>query len=207
MSLNDHLAAIHSDWPTRRCHRGFGLPEMMLAMMFGSVMVLSAVKVYPQLRQRLAVVYQHHSLELSMQRVISSIEKDLRRAGFCNGQCQGTRFYLSQYKGEKADSCVIVAYDLNRNGHWEGIKHQKSEYFGYRLRKNQLEAARGERDCQSRGWEGLFETQKISITDFGIQREKPSLNSTLLTLRLFGHIKQAPEIEQRLQHTVNGYNL
>ncbi|CNE85702.1 prepilin peptidase-dependent protein [Yersinia nurmii] len=186
---------------------GFSLPEMMVALILGSMMVLSSVNIYPQLRQRLTAVYQHYRLELSMQRVISIIEKDLRRAGFCNGFCQGRRLFLGQYSGEKANSCVIVAYDLNRNGLWEGGKHKHSEYFGYRLRKNQLESARGETDCQSSGWERLFDATEVFITGFDVQREYIPLRGNLLTLSLSGQVGKRSQVQHGLQRRVRVYNL
>lgn len=69
--------------------RGFTLPEVMLALVFGSVIALGAAKTYPLLRQQNVAVGQHFRLESTLRQLAFGIEKDLRRAGFCAGQCAG----------------------------------------------------------------------------------------------------------------------
>lgn len=73
--------------PTRTA--GFTLPEMMLALSFGSLIALSTAQVLPKLSQQISVLQQHYRLELVMNQAMGAMEKDLRRAGFCHGKCQG----------------------------------------------------------------------------------------------------------------------
>lgn len=80
--------------------RGFTLPEVMLALVFGSVIALGAAKTYPLLRQQNVAVGQHFRLESTLRQLAFGIEKDLRRAGFCAGQCAGRPLLIGQAGGQ-----------------------------------------------------------------------------------------------------------
>ena len=71
--------------------RGFTLPEVMLALVFGSVIALGAAKTYPLLRQQSVAVGQHFRLESTLRQLAFGIEKDLRRAGFAPGSAPAGR--------------------------------------------------------------------------------------------------------------------
>lgn len=71
--------------------RGFTLPEVMLALVFGSVIALGAAKTYPLLRQQNVAVGQHFRLESTLRQLAFNIEKDLRRAGFAPDSAPGVR--------------------------------------------------------------------------------------------------------------------
>uniref|UniRef100_UPI00236133E8 prepilin-type N-terminal cleavage/methylation domain-containing protein n=2 Tax=Serratia TaxID=613 RepID=UPI00236133E8 len=49
--------------------RGFTLPEVMLALVFGSVIALGAAKTYPLLRQQNVAVGQHFRLESTLRQL------------------------------------------------------------------------------------------------------------------------------------------
>ncbi|MEA9445152.1 prepilin peptidase-dependent protein [Candidatus Fukatsuia symbiotica] len=186
---------------------GFTLPEVMLALSFGSLIVLSAAKIYPQFHKQVATVYQHYRLEQAMRQVMLTIEKDVRRAGFCHQQCSGSAIAFSQDRGEMKNSCMIVAYDLNRNGHWEDEGHTKSEYFGYRLRHGALEAQRGERNCFGNGWEKLFDPQEIKVTHFTVTPVGDLTSGNLFKLQLAANSIRDPAVQLEINSVIHGKNL
>ncbi|WP_339058412.1 prepilin peptidase-dependent protein [Candidatus Regiella endosymbiont of Tuberolachnus salignus] len=179
----------------------------MIALSFGSLILLSAVKIYPQFRQQVSILYQHYRLEQIMRQGIFTIEKDLRRAGFCKKKCYGSAITLSQYRGEIENSCIIIAYDLNRNGYWEEEGHENSEYFGYRLHNGSLEAQRGGKTCFGNGWEKLFDPQEIQITHFTITDLNDLTPGNLFKLQLSGHSVRNPRIQLQINSVINGKNL
>ncbi|WP_042839686.1 prepilin peptidase-dependent protein [Yersinia aldovae] len=188
---------------------GFSLPEVMLALSIGSLIVLSATQVFPKLLKQVSMLQHHYRLELVMRQVIAVLEKDIHRAGFCRGECLGNAVTTGNYLGEMKDSCVIVAYDLNRNGRWEGAKHQESEYFGYRLRNRALEGQRGELNCHGSGWERLFDPQEVTVTHFSVNylSRQPSDTGTFFSVRLAGQKTGNPAIRYQITHLVRGNNL
>ncbi|WP_174848573.1 prepilin peptidase-dependent protein [Yersinia artesiana] len=192
---------------SQKYRAGFTLPEMMLALSIGSMIIMAATQVFPQLHKQISILQQHYHLELALSQIMAALEKDLRRAGFCHGECQGKAITTASYPNEASNSCLIVAYDLNRNGRWEGEKHQESEYFGYRLRNKALEGQRGALNCSGSGWEKLFDPKEITITHFSVNRLLLQTAEPVYRVQLAGQKKGHPEIHRRLTYTIRGNNL
>ncbi|CNF06155.1 MULTISPECIES: prepilin peptidase-dependent protein [Yersinia] len=186
---------------------GFTLPEMMLALSIGSMIVFGSAQIFPKLRQQISILQQHYRLELALSQAMAMLEKDLRRAGFCHGECQGKAITTHHYPGEATDSCLIVAYDLNRNGRWEGEKHQESEYFGYRLRNKALEAQRGELNCVGGSWERVFDPKEVTITHFSISRLPEPTSAQIYKVQLAGQSTGNATVHHQLIYMIRGNNL
>ncbi|BEM24892.1 MULTISPECIES: prepilin peptidase-dependent protein [Serratia] len=181
--------------------RGFTLPEVMLALVFGSVIALGAAKTYPLLRQQSVAVGQHFRLESTLRQLAFGIEKDLRRAGFCAGQCAGRPLLIGQAAGEAAGSCVIVAYDIARSGQWL-TSGEDAGYFGYRLRNGGLEGQRGVSQCDGGGWERLLDHDEVRIERFHVAIERGNHGATLARLTLAGRSASDARIGRSLSGSV-----
>jgi len=157
---------------------GFTLPEVMLAMGIGGMLLLGSAQTFPLLRQRSQDLAQHYQLDQLLRQTLFTLAKDLRRAGYCAGTCQGKALVLGHYPGEAKDSCVLLAFDLNNNGRWEGIDRSNAEYFGYRLRQQAIETQRGVRTCDGNGWERLLDPTEVAVSRFHVTQthspDKPS---------------------------------
>ncbi|MGO4745759.1 prepilin peptidase-dependent protein [Serratia quinivorans] len=182
--------------------RGFTLPEVMLALTFGSLITLAAAKTYPVLRQHSVDVGRHYRLESVLRQLAFGIEKDLRRAGFCAGQCRGQPILISRVPGEAAGSCVIVAYDITRSGRWETLGADAG-YFGYRLRQGMLEGQRGVKHCRGTGWERLLDNDEVRIDAFSVKTNQGDSGKTWATLALSGRSKADGGIRRSLVWAVN----
>lgn len=196
--------------PEHTWHRsisGFTLPEMMLALSIGSIIVLGSTQLFPKLRQQISILQQHYQLELVLRQGMAMLEKDLQRAGFCHGECKGKAITTHHYPGETTDSCLITAYDLNRNGRWEGEKHQESEYFGYRLRNKALEAQRGELSCAGGGWERVFDPKEVTITHFSVRRLPEVTPAQIYRVQLAGQSTDNVAVQNQLIYMIRGNNL
>jgi len=187
--------------------RGFTLPEVMIAMGVGSMLMLSAAQIYPLIRQRSQSLGRHYQLEQLLRQTTFAIGKDLRRAGFCNGNCEGKPVIVSNAVGETAGSCVIVIYDLNRNGRWEGPGAAESEYFGYRLRQGGIEIQRGAGDCGSSGWEKLLDPSEVNVTKFSVTEHISPGSAGLYSLQLDAQWSQNPFIHRQVTEQIAGHFL
>lgn len=181
--------------------RGFTLPEAMLAMAIGSMLILGAMQFFPLLRQRTQSLSQHYQLDNLLRQTARTLQKDFRRAGFCAGVCGGKPFTIGQASGEAKGSCIIVSYDLNRNGRWEPPGHTEAEYFGYRLRGNMLESQRGMNQCNGNGWERMLDPAEVQIRNFNIEAITSEAGATLLELNIEANWKKSSTVNSRL-HTV-----
>ncbi len=195
--------------------RGITLPEMMIAISISSLIMIGAAQTYPLLRQQVAFLSQSGRLDQVMRQVMFRIEKDLRRAGFCNGSngsCKENAITIASKSGEPAGSCVIVAYDFNQNGKWEVPSHPtESEYFGYRLRRGALEGMRGVANCQESGWGKLLDPQEIVVTRFLVVRQPGAARTgaakkSVFRLQLAGHWAKHPKIHRQISLVFVGYN-
>ncbi|MFJ5417079.1 prepilin peptidase-dependent protein [Pectobacterium carotovorum] len=190
----------------RSKQRGFTLPEILLALSLGSLIMLSAAQLYPMLRSQSQDSAQLFRLEQLLSQVAMGIEKDIRRAGFCAGICQGKAISLGNYPGEAENSCLNVSYDLNRNGVWDGGEQQDAESFGYRLRGRALEIQSGAHNCQGDRWEKLFDPQEVVLTVFRLQRLSAKNNAALYELQLVGYWAKRPAVRQHTTRLILGRN-
>lgn len=182
--------------------RGFTLPEVMLALTFGSLIMLAAAKTYPVLRQHSVDVGRHYRLESVLRQLAFGIEKDLRRAGFCAGICRGRALLIGHAPGEAAGSCVIIAYDITRNGRWATLGADAG-YFGYRLRQGALEGQRGVTHCHGTGWERLLDNDEVRIETFSVKSVAGSSGKTWIMLSLAGRSKADDAIRRSLHWAIN----
>jgi prepilin peptidase dependent protein B len=181
--------------------RGFTLPEAMLAMGIGSMLILGAMQFLPALSQRTQQLSQHYQLDQLLRQTARSLQKDFRRAGFCAGTCNGKPLLIQQAGGEAENSCIIVAYDLNRNGRWEPVGQAESEYFGYRLRNGMLESQRGVANCNGSGWERMLDPNEVELSQFALSLVKGADGGELLSMKISAHWKKTPRVGSSL-HTV-----
>ncbi|EJS92382.1 prepilin peptidase-dependent protein [Pectobacterium wasabiae] len=189
-----------------REQRGFTLPEILLALSLGSLIMLSAAQLYPLLRSQSQDSTQRVRLEQLFSQVAMGIEKDIRRAGFCAGSCQGKAISIGNYPGETENSCLNVSYDLNRNGVWDGGEQQDAESFGYRLRGRSLEIQSGAHNCQGDRWERLFDPQEVVLTVFQLQHLAAQNGVALYELQLAGYWAKRPAVRQHITRLILGRN-
>ncbi|QLK62355.1 prepilin peptidase-dependent protein [Enterobacteriaceae bacterium Kacie_13] len=192
---------------TSRRAQGFTLPEVMMAMGVGSMLMLSAAQIYPLMRQRSQSLGRYYQLDQLLRQTSFTIEKDLRRAGFCNGVCDGKTIILGNASGEIAGSCVIAIYDLNRNGHWEKTGSAESEYFGYRLRQGGIEIQRGASECNSAGWEKLLDPAEVYVTRFVVSEHSGLNAGHLFSLELEAHWSKDPLVHRQIIVQVAGHSI
>jgi prepilin peptidase dependent protein B len=184
--------------------RGFTLPEILLAMGIGSVVMLAAAGSYPAIYQQGQRLRQLFWLDHALHQAADTLGKDLRRAGFCAGEACGNRAVrLSVAGGEGAGGCVLLAYDLNRNGRWEPAGPE-AETFGYRLVAGALETQRGVTHCGGTGWERLLDPAEVIITGFTLT-DAHEAAGTVLQLTLSGQSRQG-RVRRQITRLLTGAN-
>ncbi len=184
---------------------GFTLPEVLMALSVGSMLMLSAAQLYPLLRQRSQSLSRHFQLDQLLRGTLFNIEKDLRRAGFCNGECTGKAVIIGNSEGERPNSCVIIAYDLNRNGRWDLPGSSEPDYFGYRLRQGGIETQRGAENCTGVGWEKLLDPSEVKVTEFNLAESVSPRDGHVYSLILSANWSDVPNIHRRIEKRVAGY--
>lgn len=151
---------------------GFSLIEILIAMALSGILMLGALRLLPHLQRQNLQLQSQVRLQEELQQLLSVLEKAIQRAGYCHGSCQGTSLVL------QAD-CLLVRWDENSNGRWEGPEHQESEWYGYRLRQQRLEMQRGVASCEGNGWESLSDPATHIVNQRVFTRSQQQVMLTL----------------------------
>lgn len=175
---------------------GFSLVETLVAMAIGSILILGTARMLPQMQYHNFRSLMRFQLVEEMQQIMSILEKSVRRAGYCNGTCNGAGLTLLR----TAATCLLVRWDDNSNGRWE--EAGESEQYGFRLREGNLEAQRGVQDCQGGGWEKLNDPSVIVVEDFQIVQQAKQFR-----LMLKGSARAFPHSPVTLARWVTAVNL
>ncbi|AOM42295.1 prepilin peptidase-dependent protein [Xenorhabdus hominickii] len=188
---------------------GFSLLEVVVAMLISSVIFVAMTKTYPVLSGQILDLYRKYRLHYLVSRTVYLMEKDIRRAGYCQDrkQCKGESLVIKNKNAESVNSCFIVAFDLNLNNRWEKPEHIDSEFFGYRLNNRSLEWKRGVNNCQENGWERLFDPKEIVIDTFHLEKSRVKGGIIFITLSIKAHWLKSPSIVHRYQTTIRLRNI
>jgi prepilin peptidase dependent protein B len=181
--------------------RGFTLLETLIAMTLSSIVLLGAGRLFPALQRGVLLQYRQEALQESLWQLAFSIGKNLRRAGYCHGECKGKALILSQ-----GGDCAILSWDTNSNGRWEPAGHAEAEATGYRLRSGSIETLKGATGCEGSGWEKLTDPELLTVNHFSITQQARKSLPPLLEVRLVAMLRQGGQ-SASLRHIVVGYNL
>lgn len=178
--------------------QGFTLLEALLSMAIGSVMLIGAARMLPLLQQQNLQLQVQVQLNEELQQIMQTLEKAIRRAGYCHGRCGGEGLQINGATGH----CLLIRWDENGNGKWEGAGREDSDYYGFRLRGKNIEMQRGVDRCDGGGWEKLNDPRVIVIDNVEIARSQRQVR-----IRMTGRSSAWPSISRRIEHWVIAENL
>ncbi len=153
--------------------KGHSLLSLIIALSLSSSLLLLLSQFFNQLYQKNSNETQTLQLQIEIHQVLSTMIKDIRRAGFIatNDKVLVSNFKLfkndefpyianiGELKGEQAHSCILFFYDLDKNGcigsrPTSGIcmsnnqnqsNNIQSEIFGFRLNNKNIQVRSGYR--------------------------------------------------------------
>ncbi|RPH27228.1 prepilin peptidase-dependent protein [Buttiauxella warmboldiae] len=181
--------------------QGFTLLETLIAMTLSSIVLLGAGRLFPALQGAILLQYQRETLQESLWQLAFSLGKQLQRAGYCHGTCQGEGLVLGKEGG-----CVLLQWDGNSNGRWEPPGHAETERAGFRLSGGNLEVMRGATSCEGAGWEKISDPAMMVIRSFSVTRQARLSMPPLLIISLAATFKNGQH-PVSTRHIVVGYNL
>lgn len=150
---------------------GYTLAEMILALLINSLVLLGASRMLVNLTLQQTAFQQRQQLLTQTDYLLLSLEKAIRRAGYCYGEnCQG-----SGLKIQDQGRCVLLAWDENHNGRWEAPGHPASEFFAFRYSHQAIQTRRGATDCQGTAWEHLTDPDHLVVEQFSASEQQGSV--------------------------------
>jgi prepilin peptidase dependent protein B len=111
----------------------------------------------PGLQRAVLLQSGQRELEEEVWQRLFALGKQLQRAGYCAGNCQGQALVIG-----RQGSCVIVRWDANSNGSWDNSASE-NDSTGFRLESGALETLRGATSCEGKGWEKLTDPDRLTI--------------------------------------------
>ncbi|MDH6631449.1 prepilin-type cleavage/methylation domain-containing protein [Lelliottia sp. AC1] len=181
---------------------GFSLTEVLIAMAISSILLLSTARFMPALQRAILKQEQQQELEEEVWLRATAIGKQLQRAGYCNGSCQGPALTMG-----RAGRCVIVQWDANSNGRWENAPSTEAEQTGFRLEAGALETQRGATSCEGKGWEKLTEPERVLVTHFLVSKIEHTGFAPELSIELAVSTTHPHAEPIQVTHRVTGFNL
>ncbi|EPF6065297.1 prepilin peptidase-dependent protein [Enterobacter cloacae] len=180
---------------------GFSLTEVLIAMAISSILLLSTSRFLPGLQR--AVLLQSRALEREEEiwQRLFAIGKQLQRAGYCAGDCQGQSLTIG-----REGSCVIVRWDANSNGVWD-TSASENESTGFRLESGALETLRGAATCEGKGWEKLTDPDRLVIHTFVVRKHEHPGFAPALYIDLTATDYDKLAVPYQAHHAVMGFNL
>ncbi|ENA0609450.1 prepilin peptidase-dependent protein [Enterobacter bugandensis] len=180
---------------------GFSLTEVLIAMAISSILLLSTSRFLPGLQRAVLMQYGQQELEEEVWQRLFAIGKQLQRAGYCAGNCQGQGLIIG-----RQGQCVLVRWDANSNGSWD-TSVSENDSVGFRLESGSLETQRGVTSCEGKGWEKLTDPDRLVIQQFFVGKEAkpgfaPELNIEITAVR-----KGERATSCSARYAVTGYNL
>lgn len=153
------------------CAQGFTLMEMLLALLISSLLFLGAGRFFPWLLGNSRQLQQQMLLAQELRQVMLTLEKYLRRAGYCEQPPCGQPPVTISSDGQ----CLVVRLQSRRyvTGGISGALNNDS--YAFRLNKSRIETRRGIASCGGEGWESLTDPRNIQITRLHFSRQEKRL--------------------------------
>lgn len=182
--------------------RGFTIFEVLVAMSLSSILMTGTMRLLPALQRAVLNQSQLTLMREDLWQIAFSIGKQVQRAGYCHGDCNGTGLNISDN-----GSCVIVQWDANHNGKWENAAAAEPEQTGYRLRDKSIEIQRGAAHCAGKGWEKLTDPTQFQVERFVAVQIPRSDGHPLISISLSASMTSDPSRSVDMEQQVVGYNL
>ncbi|EKY3193899.1 prepilin peptidase-dependent protein [Cronobacter turicensis] len=182
--------------------KGFSLLEVLIALGISSVLLIGAARLLPALQLGVLRQAQQTLLQEELWQLAFTIGKQIQRAGYCYGGCQSHALELNS-----EGNCLLVQWDANSNGRFEGAPSSEAEQTGYRLRDGSLETQRGATSCEGKGWEKMTNPAMVRIDRFQIQEKRRPGFAPLFTVALRATMLRYHGDPVAVEHSVSGFNL
>ena len=169
--------------------RGASLIELMIAMALGlgSLSLMASVIAYGIATNGKLLANARLSEEVNAIGVL--ISRDLKRAGY-NGNTPAlvakpnvfpsafaNSLVVSQHPDESASTCIVFAYDRNRNGVLDTVG--TNENYGFRLHDGAVEIRMAGADCSQGKWQNLSDTRVVVISELRFSLNQTTFNGAI----------------------------
>lgn len=230
----------------RRTQRGVTLVELMIASVIALIALAALLTAYSATAAHSAQYLHKAHLHQQLHSLMHAVVRDIRRTGYWSFdpalssatdnpfQDSVNRLRVESYPGQAPDSCILFAYDLDRDGmvgigrcdaHACGARTDSDnvEQFGFRLRDGLVQARYGGDTlrCDSGHWQAVTDPGiAVTLLNFTLHETCSNLDNAsavcephaarilqrLVEIRLSGHQRARPDRQLTLSAWVRVRN-
>ncbi|GGW86072.1 hypothetical protein [Alteromonas halophila] len=172
--------------------RGYSLTELLIALGAGAMLISACATVGGRFIGKNVALDQKLIVAEESQLLRRHIQQQLRRAGYQHvpvadrlthsNQSFQAAWAIGQHADETSNSCVLFAYDLNKNGILD--EQTPNERFGFRWHDHALEARIDGRGCNENGWQDLTSPDiRVSLFQLSYDPLTPAIIDVTLALQ------------------------
>ena len=194
--------------------RGISLVGLLISLAIGGLLLSAASSFAARVLVNHTIMQHTLRMEDELNRLMQLMASHIARAGYDGSAA--TRAYQGQSRGlsaffpgltlghhlhEPANSCVLFAYDKNKDG--ERTVNNPAEELGFRLHNQAVEYRVAGKSCTAGGWQDLTDpaTSRITLLSFTLLHSADSQTSSV-QIQLAGQLNGYPDIHRELQRTV-----
>jgi len=202
-----------------RVHSGTTLVELMISMAIGFASLTAMASLVGHGIGLNSQLMAKSRLDEELYAIVELLLNDIKRAGFDANVSQvlsdptyvspfASSVVVSNHPAESINSCLMFAYDRNKNGLLDTVS--SNENYGYRLRDKAIEIRIDGLGCGQNGWQDLSDPQVVKVTKLEFKRyshQSASVVVTRIELIVAAELRTNPAISKRIQtsFTVKNY--
>ena len=231
---------------TQKSQLGVTLVELMIASLIGLIAAAALVTAYSATAHHSSQYLRRAQLHQQLYTLMHVMVSGIRRAGYWNFepglfqasdnpfQNPANRVRTGTFPGEAADSCILFAYDLNKDGLvgvgscsaggcTPGHSNANMERFGFRLRDGRVQSRYGGRatSCYDGYWQAVTDPDtRVSRLAFSVVErclnledpdapcvaDGPRLIRLMASIEMDAHSSAHPQTKLSLSGWVNVRN-
>ena len=194
------------------------LVELMIALLITAVVIAAVLGVYSAVvKHGRATVEQGH-LENELQRVVRTLARDVRRAGYWSGAAtSATNPYMqagTDITVNGSNDCILLTYDHNDDGTLPAVSSgTDDERYGFRLSGGAIQFRQNSAafDCAAaaNAWTNLTNPNIITVTTFSVTLNEDAVSSMIVrsvAVSITGQLVSDSSITKTVTQTIKVQN-
>ena len=194
---------------------GNSLVELMISMTLGLASITAMASLVGHGIALNTSLLAKSRLDEEINAVVAVVSHDLKRAGYYAHTLELVKnptvfsnpfddsLIIAAYADEPANSCIVFAYDRNKNGLLD--TDPSNENYGFRLKDGAVEIRLDGADCDKSGWHDLTDPKVVQVTALKFTVEQVTVQQvtqTRVNIDLQARLKKHTDISRRVSTSV-----
>jgi prepilin peptidase dependent protein B len=186
--------------------KGFSLVEMLLALLFGSLLLVMVISLYATTVSSGAKSLKYARLRADLQSIISVMETDIRRAGYGGSEYMVGSGAVKTVDSIHSEDKECIVYYYNHDGS-TSVRDSNKMGFRFNLDKNEIQFGTGvdplAANCYNSGyWQALSDKAFLKITALRFTENiSPSASAAMRSVQI--DLKGELVSDKQITHSIS----